>query len=190
MRNGLKILIVSDAFAGLALGMIGPIYAIFVQNIGGDVLDVGWAYFTFTFTSGVILYLISRWENKVLYKEKLVFIGYLINALGCLLYYFTDTKIMLFIVQAVLGIGIAVLSPAFDSLYSHFVKSDEEASDWGAWEAMGYIVAAIAAILGSLIVDAYGFRPLFLIMFLASLVGAATSFLLFRDKDYLLSSKL
>ena len=71
MQNGLKILIVADAFANLALGMLGPIYAIFVGEIGGDILDVGWAYFTFTFTSGVVLYLISKWEDRVLHKEKL-----------------------------------------------------------------------------------------------------------------------
>jgi len=41
MRNGLKILIIADAWANLALGMIGPIYAIFVGQIGGDILDVG-----------------------------------------------------------------------------------------------------------------------------------------------------
>ena len=190
MRNGLKILIVADAFANLALGMLGPIYAIFVGKIGGDILDVGWAYFTFTFTSGVILYLISRWENRILHKEKLVVVGYLINALGCLLYYFTETQTMLLFVQAVLGIGIAVISPAFDSMYSHFVRTDEEASDWGAWEAMGYMVAAVAAVLGSMVANNYGFGVLFLVMFAASLVGAIVSFLLFRNKDYLLSSRL
>lgn len=190
MRNGLKILIISDAWANLALGMIGPIYAIFVGEIGGDILDVGWAYFTFTFTSGVILYLISMWENKVLHKEKLVVLGYSINSLGCFLYFFTDTQIMLLITQAILGVGVALVSPAFDALYSHFVKTKEEASDWGAWEAMGYMVAAIAAVLGSLIVENYGFRYLFILMFIASLLGTIASLLLFKDERYLSYSKL
>jgi len=190
MQNGLKILIVADAFANLALGMLGPIYAIFVGEIGGDILDVGWAYFTFTFTSGVVLYLISKWEDRVLHKEKLVVAGYAINALGCFLYIFTDTQTTLLITQAVLGIGVAMVSPAFDAIYSHFVNTKKEASDWGAWEAMGYIVAAVAAVLGSMVVNNYGFKYLFVFMFIAALIGTVASFLLFKDKNYLSSSKL
>lgn len=190
MQNGLKILIVSDAFANLALGMLGPIYAIFVGEIGGDILDVGWAYFSFTFTSGVVLYLISTWEDKVLHKEKLVVGGYAIIALGCFLYFFTDTQLILLVTQAVLGIGVAMASPAFDAMYSHFIDSEKEASEWGAWEAMGYMVAAIAAVLGSLLVDHYGFKYLFIFMFIAAVISTIASFLLFRNKDYLSSSKL
>lgn len=190
MRNGLKILIAADALGTLALGMIGPIYAIFVEKIGGDILDVGWAYFLFTFTSGIVLYLISKWENKVAHKEKLIVIGYLINALGCFLYLFTDTQAKLLIVQVILGIGVAVVSPAFDSIYSHFVNSDSEASEWGAWEAMGYFVAALGAVAGSVIAHRFGFDTLFIFMSVAAFIGAIVSFLLFRKKDYLFSSKL
>lgn len=190
MRNGLKILIAADAFGALALGMIGPIYAIFVEKIGGDILDVGWAYFFFTFTSGIVLYLISRWENKVAHKEKLVVIGYLLNALGCFLYLFTDTQGMLLVVQVILGVGVAVVSPTFDTIYSHFVNSEKEASEWGAWEAMGYFVAALGAVAGSMIADRFGFNALFLCMSAAALIGAILSFFLFKEKNYLLSSKL
>ena len=54
MKKGLKFLVLSDAWATLALGMIGPIYAIFVEQIGGDILDASWAYFAFTMTTGVV----------------------------------------------------------------------------------------------------------------------------------------
>lgn len=185
MKNGLKILIGADAFGNLALGMIGPIYALFVQNIGGDILDIGWAYFVFTFTSGLVLYLISHWENRIIHKERLVVIGYLINALGCILYFFATTQAMLLVVQIVLGIGVAIVSPAFDAVYSHFVNSKKEASDWGAWEAMGYFVAAIGAVVGSMIVKFFGFKILFIAMSIAALIGATVSFLLFRSKHYL-----
>lgn len=84
-----------------------------------------------------MLYLISTWEDKVRYKERLVVIGYGVSTLGCFLYLFTITQLMLLITQVVLGVGVALVSPAFDALYAHFVKTKEEALDWGAWEAMG-----------------------------------------------------
>jgi len=188
MRKGLKILIIADAWISLALGMIGPIYAIFVERIGGDILDAGWAYFVFTITSGVVLYLISKWENRIIHKEKLVVWGYAITAVGCLFYYFTETQTVLLITQAILGIGIAVVTPAFDAIYSHLVKTEKEASDWGAWEAMGYIVAAIAAIAGSYIASTFGFKILFIIMFFAAIFGVIASFRLLKGEKYLYES--
>ena len=134
------------------------------------------------------MYLISKWENHVLHKEKLVIAGYALTALGCLLYYFTETKTFLIITQIVLGLGVAVVSPAFDAIYSNFIKKETEASDWGAWEAMGYIVTAIAAILGSFIASKFGFKILFLCMFAASLLGVIASFRLLGKPEELFKS--
>ena len=55
MRRGLKILLLADGTANLALGMIGPIYALFVEKIGGDILDAGWAYFAFMVSSSPMI---------------------------------------------------------------------------------------------------------------------------------------
>ena len=88
MKRGLKLLVLTDAWATLALGMLGPIYAIFVENIGGDILDASWAFFAFTFTSGIVMYLLSFLENKIKHKEKLILFSYALIAIGCLGYYF------------------------------------------------------------------------------------------------------
>jgi len=53
MKRGLRFLLIADAWVNLALGMIGPIYAIFVEQIGGDILDASWAYFTYMLTAGI-----------------------------------------------------------------------------------------------------------------------------------------
>ncbi|MFA5889271.1 MAG: MFS transporter [Candidatus Paceibacterota bacterium] len=185
MKNGLKVLLYSDGFANLALGMIGPIYAIFVEQIGGDILDASWAYFTYMFTSGVVMYLISKWEDRSKHKEKLVFYGYLLTSLGCLLYIFVYNQTTLLITQVILGLSMAILSPVFDSVYSHYVIKKEEASNWGIWEAMNYMVAAVAAIIGGYIANTFGFKILFLIMFLVSVLGTIKSLSLSGDKKYL-----
>ncbi len=185
MKRGLYFLLAADAWANLALGMLGPIYAIFVEEIGGDILDASWAYFAFTFTSGVMIYLIGRWEDRVKHKEKLIVGGYALTAIGALGYMFVDSQTSLIIVQVVLGIATAILNPAFDALYSHYVIKENETSNWGAWEGMGYIVAAIAAIIGGYTAHTFGFTALFVIMFVAALTGAIISLGLFNSKDYL-----
>lgn len=185
MKKGLKVLLFSDAYLNLALGMIGPIYAIFVEQIGGDILDASWAYSAYMFTAGIVMYLLSKWENKHKHKEKLIVVGYALTSVGCLFYIFVFNQITLLITQVILGLSIAVLNPAFDSTYSHYITKKEEASDWGAWEAMGYVVTAIAAIIGGYVADFLGFRILFIIMFIISLFGTIKSLSLFKNKKFL-----
>jgi len=185
MKKGIKVLLISDGWINLALGMIGPIYAIFVEEIGGDILDASWAYSTYMITAGVVMYILSKWEDRAKHKEKFVIIGYALTSLGCLLYFFVYNQFTLFIVQAVLGLSVAILDPAFDSIYSRYVKANEEASNWGIWEAMIYIVTAVAAIIGGYIADSFGFKPLFITMFAISLFGTIHSFALYREKKYL-----
>ncbi|MFH1590343.1 MAG: MFS transporter [archaeon] len=107
MKRGLKILLLADTWATFAVGMLGPIYAIFVEDIGGDLLDASWAYFSFMITSGVVMHLISHWEDRYKHKEKLVTYGYLLTAFGCLLYVFVHDQMTLILTQIVLGLAEA-----------------------------------------------------------------------------------
>lgn len=185
MKNGLKILLWADGLAGLAVGMIGPIYAIFVQDIGGDILDASWAYAAYMITGGVVMYLISRLQDQSQRKEKFVVAGYALTSLGCLLYVFVDSQFTLLLTQVVLGLAIAVLAPAFDALYSHFVHAAREASNWGMWEGLSYVVTGIGAIAGGYIVNLYGFKTLFVVMFAVSLLGTIASAFIYKDQEFL-----
>ena len=190
MKNGIKILLASDSLINLGLGLIGPIYAIFVAQIGGDILDASWAYFAYMFTSGFLMYILSFWEDRIKHKEKLVTIGYLITAFGCLGYLFVNDQISLLVVQVILGIAAAILSPAFDAIFSHYTEEEKEASNWGAWEALGFITTAFSALIGGYIAEFYGFKVVFILMAILSIIGALISFNLLRDKEYLNSHKI
>mgnify|MGYP003968074129 CR=1 FL=1 len=187
MKKGLKILLLSDTWATLALGMIGPIYAIFVADIGGDILDASWAYFAFMITSGVVMYFISHWEDKVKHKNRLITLGYSLTALGCLSYIFVDSQLTLVITQMILGVAEAVQVPAYDAMYSSYLRKHKAASEWGNWEAMQYIVTAIAALAGGYLAKSLGFKALFVAMFIFSLFSVFTSLGMFKNSKYLRS---
>ena len=185
MKKGILWLLISDTWATLALGMIGPIYAIFVEQIGGDLLDASWSYFAFMVTSGIVMYLISHWEDRVKHKEKLITIGYALTAFGALSYYFVDSQLTLVFTQIILGVAEAIQVPAYDAMYSKYLDTKEAASEWGDWEAMRYIVSAVSVLIGGYLATWYGFKVLFIVMFGVSCFSITNSLNLWRKTKYL-----
>lgn len=180
MNRTMKILLTSSAMFLLAGGLFAPIYAIFVERIGGDLLAAGSAYAAFAISAGVLLFFISRWEDHIKHKEKLIVGGWVLSCIGYAGYMFVREPWHLVIVQVVFGIGTAICNPAFDGLYSKSLDRGKFASEWGMWESMSFIVTAIAALIGSYVADLYGFGTLFSFMFAVSIIGLAIALLLFR----------
>lgn len=180
MKWQLKTLLFSTGLYLFAGGLFGPIYAIFVEDIGGDLLTAGGAYSVFAIAAGVIIFLTGKLEDKIKRQELLVIAGYAIGCMGYLGYLFVKTPFDLFIVQAIFGIGVAIGAPAYDGTYSKYLEKGRFASQWGAWESLNWIVAGISAIVGALIASSFGFRTLFSIMFVLSLCALVTSFMLLR----------
>ncbi len=178
MQKELKILLISSNLFLLAGGLFGPIYAVFVEQIGGDLLTAGGAYGAFSISAGILIFFISRWEDHVRHQEKLVVLGFLMNCIGFAGYLFIRNPIDLFIVQIVFGIGEAVNTPAFDGLYSKHLDRGRFVSEWGLWESMYRVITAIAAALGGLLAMLYGFRLLFTVMLIISIAGLLISVML------------
>jgi MFS family permease len=174
MKRQLKILLTTGALFTLAGGLFGPLYAVFVEQIGGDLLTAGGAYSAFAISAGVLTLLFSKWEDKSKHQEKLVILGYALSCIGFLGYLLIREPIHLFAVQIIFGVANAVNNPAYDSLYSKFLEKGKFASQWGMWESMVWIVSGIAALAGGFVAKTYGFRTLFIAMFAISLVGLVT----------------
>jgi MFS family permease len=162
--------------------MFGPIYAVFVEEIGGDLLTAGSSYALFSIAAGILIFFISRWEDHVKHQEKLIVIGYAIKAVAFMGYLFVGNPLDLFIVQAILGIGEAIGVPAYDGLYSKLLDNGKFISEWGLWESMFYIVTAVAALFGGFLANIYGFRFIFVIMFGFSILAVFSSAMLLSRK--------
>ena len=182
MHKQNKLFLMMFSFFGLAEAMLGPIYAIFVNNIGGNILDAGIAWSIFMLISGIGIYLMAKIQDKIKKYTKFMIGGYFLISLGFLGYYFVSNVIQLFLVQILMGIGTVIVVPARDSLYTEYLEKKNLASQWAAWESLGFIVAGIAALLGAFIANRFGFKFLFLTMFILSLVGLAISTQL-KDKN-------
>lgn len=164
MNKSLKILVATDSLLVLAAGMFGPIYAIYVEDIGGDLLDASIAWALFSFISGIVIYVMGKLGDKVKEKELMIVAGYVMTAIAYFGYIFINSVFWLFGIQILLGLASAIVTPAFDTVYSSHLDQGKQASQWGAWEGMSQIVTAIGALVGGVMVTLLGFNWLFGIM--------------------------
>jgi MFS family permease len=164
MNKLIEILLVSSFFGNLAAGFIGPIYAVFVEQVGGDLVTAGLAYAIFAIVSGVLLVLLGKWEDHVNHKENLLVVSRILSIAGFAGYLFVHSPEQLFIVQIVLGVSLALGAPAFDSIYYKNVDKKDSAFEWGAWEGVYQIALGVSALIGGYIAQNFGFNILFIFM--------------------------
>lgn len=184
MHKQLKLFLILNSFFVFAMGMFGPIYAIYVQNIGGDILSAGTAWAIFMIISGVGILVMGKVQDKIKNDKPAIMLGYALEALGFLGYFFVSNVKQLFLVQVLLGVGTVIKTPAYDSFYTKYLEKGKFASQWAAWEAVWYIVTGIAALAGALLVKLFSFKFLFLVMFGVSLTGLFLSMQLKEKNEH------
>ncbi|PIQ76597.1 hypothetical protein COU78_02725 [Candidatus Peregrinibacteria bacterium CG10_big_fil_rev_8_21_14_0_10_49_24] len=167
----LRILLVTNAMILMAGGLLGPIYALFVEEIGGDLLDAGIAGFVFAIAAGITVVISGKKSDASKHPEYIVALGYCIMGAGYLLYLFVHSMTSLLLVQVLIGFGEALYLPAFDALYSIHLDKNNEGGEWGEWESMNYFATAAAALIGGFVAEKHGFILLFLMMSLLCLLS-------------------
>ena len=175
-----RILLVTNATILTASAMFGPIYALFVEEIGGSLLDASYAFGLYALTAGTITFISGKYCDKIRENELIIVLGYVIVGIGFLSYTLVNTVISLFIVQILIGFGEAIYSPAFDAVYSKHLDCKKRGRGWGMWEAMNYFTMAFGAVIGGTAVYYFGFNSIFVVMSLMSFASAIYIFCLPR----------
>lgn len=172
VNKALRILLGTNGLILLSGAMLAPIYALFVEEVGGSILDAGMAASAFAVAGGVTTLLAGRFTDKVKESELVVVIGYGVMALAFVSFTFVTNVATLLVVQVIFGIGEAIYSPAFDGVYSKHIRDGKESTAWGVWESMNYFIGAIGAALGAFIASVFGFTALFYLMFMLCCISA------------------
>jgi len=167
-NKALRVLLLTNGIILLAGAMLGPIYALFVEDIGGDLMDASIAGFLFAISAGIVTLLSGKFSDRIKRSDRVVILGYFMIGLGFFLFQYIETVTALFALQVLIGMGEAIYSPAFDKLYSENLDEGKYGTAWGAWESIYYFTTAFGALLGGLIVTNFGFSVLFLSMAILS----------------------
>lgn len=176
------ILYLTDGLLISGASLIAPIFAIFVERIGGGILEAGIAVAIYSFTAGIGIFIFSRIEDRVRDFRHFVVIGYFVASVGYFLYLFVSSPPLLFVAQFILGIATAIRVPAYDVLLSQSA-SGHLAVAWGNWNSMAFLVSASGAFVGAIIASIFGFHTLLWLLFLLTFTSFMIS-LVFLKKHY------
>jgi len=182
MHKAIKVLILASIFLNFSVGLFGPIYAIFVEKIGGNILSASQAIALYSILFGVLKIVFGRLGDIDWNKRKMITTGYLLNALGFAGYMIVQNPLQLFLVKIVLGIGDAIKNPAWEAIFSKSLDRKMESTEWAYWGGSVSITYGIASFIGGNIAMFLGFRILFAIMAIATAISVVISTLLFRRK--------
>ncbi len=162
MRKEIKLLLLAEMIFVFGSGLYGPIYAIFVQKIGGDLLDVGAAYAFFLIAMATLEYPVGKLMDKY-GKKTFLAAAYIIATLVIFGYIFIDSVIDLFVLQILMGVAFAIGDPAWDAWSSEIVPKKDSGFDWAMYHMVSGYSAGISALIGGAVAQYLGFSALFAI---------------------------
>ncbi|MCX6762668.1 MAG: MFS transporter [Candidatus Moranbacteria bacterium] len=155
----------------MAAGLLGPLYAIFVQRFVDGVMAVSISWSAFLVATTIFTYFISRYGDGVKEKEYLLLAGYIVRTVAWLLFLLVNNLFLLILVQVILGLGESLGTPAFNSIFAQHLDKNKYVKEYSYWSLISNIVTAIGVMGGGLIITTLGFKTLFITMAFLSLIS-------------------
>lgn len=164
LNKKIRSLLLADTVWFFGEGMLGPLFAVFAQRVGGDVLNIATAWAAYLIVAGIFTILVGKLSDTKIGKRRLVFLGYVLNAVFTFTYLLVNSPVRLFLVEAGLGIAAALATPTWNALFSEYEDRKKDGLTWGLADGASQLFTGIAIIIGGLVVVYLSFQSLFVIM--------------------------
>ena len=131
----IRLLIISDTILMGAAGLLGPIFALFVEDFiqGGDAAVAGLAAGIYLFTKSVLQIPIAHFIDRIRGEKDdfwIMLIFTILIAFIPLLYLVINTPLQLYIVQFVLGFFTAFTFPTYMAIFTRHIDKEKEGTEW------------------------------------------------------------
>lgn len=177
MNTVIRFLILSDMVFIGSLGLIGPIFALFVVDVveGGNAAVAGSAAAVFLITKGILQIPIASFIDRIRGEKDdfwLLFFGTIVAAVIPLFYLLISTPGHLYLVQFFYGLAVAVTVPSYMAIYTRHIDKNKVGTEWGIYFTLTNFMSALTAALGGILADTIGFRPLIVVVVCLSMAAA------------------
>lgn len=163
-KRDARLLLQSNYAWSLGEGMLGPLFAVFTQRIGGDIFDISWAWAVYLMLTGVLIMIVGKFSDQFIDKKKLMVIGYALNAVFTFSYLLVSSPVHLLLVQIGLSVAAAFSYPTWEALFARSNKKSEDGYGWGLADGGGRFFMGVAILIGGAIVTYGSFHLLFVVM--------------------------
>ncbi len=173
----IRFLIISDTVLVGAAGLLGPIFALFIENfiVGGNAAVAGIAAGVYLFSRSMLQIPIAHLLDKIKGEKDdfwFLFSFSILLAIIPLLYLVIQTPIQLYAVQFLLGFFTAFTYPAFMAIFTRHIDKGREGTEWGMYFTLTDLAGATLAVIGGYIATTAGFPILIITVVIISLFGA------------------
>lgn len=161
MRARVSLIITLSSLSSLGVGLLGPIYPIFVLNrFSASVVDIGMLLTIFGFVSALLKAPAGKLVD-VYGAKKIFFVGIALGALCSLIYVFAFSLAHLYIVEFLFGVSYALQSPARLALIMDVNDVERRGLILGIFESAYDLAGAVAALIAAVIASNFGFEAVF-----------------------------
>lgn len=190
MNHILKLLTSADLLLYSGLGLMAPIFAIFIERdvSGGSIAVAGIAQMVFLLVkAGVQLFVARYTDRDIGYVREYwtALAGYGLLAAATFAYLAVDSVAELYAVQALLGIAGAFEYPGWMVLFTRFTDRQREGREWSSYSTFVIVGMAITAAVGGWTAERYGFDTVFFAAGCLALLGGAVFACIGRNFDRL-----
>lgn len=154
------------------VGLLSPIYALYVLDINGDEFIAGASWSLYLITAGLIMLSFSKKEDLAKSYKSFLVTGYFIAALSTFMYLAINSVPQLFMLQIVHAIGIGLLTPSLRATYTQLQNKRQKAHEWALFDGGLFVLQGIAAFTGGALLSLFGFTSLFIFMGTIQLLSA------------------
>jgi len=152
--------------------LLSPLYAIYVTELGGNAQTASLAWAFYTLVGGVLIITLGWIENRLIQKERILAIGYLLQTLGTILLFLATNISLMIAGYAVYAVGTGFVTPVWKHVFTKVAVRSHDTSQWGIFDGGNMLLVSAAAAAGSVIYGLAGFKGILSIMVIAHIITA------------------
>lgn len=189
INKTIRTLILSDFFLFFAVGLLAPIFAVFIlNNVENRIEVVGYAVSCYWITRVIMVIPFSMLMDKLkgeFDEYMFMVVGTAIMSLIPLFYLFSSEPWHIYLLQVVNGVANSMAVPAWRIVFTNHVDRKITGFEWSIEDVGVGIATASSAAIGAVIANRFGFDVLFILIFIFGMISASVLFSLRDRKQFL-----